>query len=83
MSYVEWWEDRILNGDVKIGTANKNISHVAGMIKAVSKRLKLRLDNVFGGLLIEGGKDGSRAPFPLGTHREVIVPNGQTGACER
>jgi integrase len=77
IAFVEWWEDRILSGDVQIGTANKNISHIAGMIKSVSKRLKLRLDNVFGGLLIEGGKDGNRSPFPPGFIENVILPNGR------
>jgi integrase len=80
IGYVEWWEDRILSGDVKIGTANKNISHIAGMIKSVSKRLKLRLDNVFGGLLIEGGKDGSRPPFPIEHIRKVILADGKLAA---
>jgi integrase len=77
LSYVNWWEDRVVNGEIQIGTANKNISHIAGMIKSVSKRLRLNLDNVFGGLLIEGGKDGSRSPFPSGFIESVILPNGR------
>jgi integrase len=77
LAYVDWWEDRIVSGEIQTGTANKNISHIAGMIKSVSKRLRLNLDNVFGGLRIEGGRDGNRSPFPTDHIRDVILPHGK------
>ena len=77
LSYVDWWEDRVVTEGINVATANKSISHVGGMIKAVSKRLGLRLDNVFAGTRIEGGKDGSRKPFDLDFIRNVILANGQ------
>jgi hypothetical protein len=27
-SYADWWEDRIVSGEINAGTANKNISHI-------------------------------------------------------
>jgi integrase len=77
LSYVDWWEDRVVTEGINVATANKSISHVGGMIKAVSKRLGLRLDNVFAGTRIEGGKDGSRKPFDLDFIRNVILADGQ------
>jgi integrase len=77
LSYVEWWEDRIFSGEVNAGTANKNISHIGGMIRAVTKRLQLRHDNVFAGTRIDGGRDGSRRPFDLDFIRNVILAEGQ------
>jgi integrase len=77
LSYVEWWEDRIVSGEVNAGTANKNISHIGGMIRAVTKRLQLRLDNVFAGTRIEGGRDGSRSPFELDFIRSTILAAGK------
>jgi integrase len=76
LSYADWWEDRVVSGEVNAGTANKNISHIGGMIRAVTKRLALRLDNVFAGTRIEGGRDGSRKPFELDFLRSVILADG-------
>jgi integrase len=58
-------------------TANKSLSHIGGMIRAVNKRLKLGLDNVFSDTRLEGGKDGSRRPFDPDFIRDVILPAGQ------
>ncbi len=77
LSYADWWEDRVVSGEVNAGTANKNISHIGGMIRAVTKRLALRLDNVFAGTRIEGGRDGNRKPFELDFIRDVILAEGQ------
>ena len=77
LSYVDWWEDRVVTEGINVGTANKSISHVGGMIRAVSKRLQLRLDNVFAGTRIEGSRDGNRKPFDPDFIRNVILADGQ------
>jgi integrase len=77
LAFADWWEDRVIAGEVNAGTANKNISHIGGMIRAVTKRLQLRLDNVFAGTRIEGGRDGNRKPFELEFIRNVILAEGQ------
>jgi integrase len=77
LSYADWWEDRVIAEGLNAGTANKNISHIGGMIRAVNKRLKLGLDNVFAGTRIEGGRDGSRKPFDLDFIRDVILADGK------
>jgi integrase len=76
LAYSDWWEERVLTEGIGAGTANKNISHIGGMIRAVNKRLKLGLDDVFAGTRIEGGRDGQRAPFPLEFIRHVILAPG-------
>jgi integrase len=77
LSYADWWEDRVLTEGIGAGTANKNISHIGGMIRAVNKRLKLGLDDVFAATRIEGGRDGQRAPFPVEFIRDVILAPGK------
>jgi integrase len=77
LAFADWWEDRVIAGKVNAGTANKNISHIGGMIRAVTKRLQLRLDNVFAGTRIEGGRDGNRSPFMVDFIRDVILADGQ------
>jgi hypothetical protein len=71
LTFASWWEDRVIKHGINIGTANKNITHIGGMIRAVNKRLKLGLDNVFAGTRIEGGKDGKRPPFPVEFIRNI------------
>ena len=77
LSYADWWEDRVLTEGIGAGTANKNISHIGGMIRAVNKRLKLGFDDVFAATRIEGGRDGQRAPFPVEFIRDVILSPGK------
>jgi integrase len=76
LSFADWWEDRVVTEGISVGTANKNISHIGGMIRAVTKRLQLRLDNVFAGTRIEGGRDGNRKPFEADFIRNVILADG-------
>lgn len=77
LSYADWWEDRVVDEGIKVGTANKSISHVNGMMRAVDKRYKLGLDNVFSGTRIESGKDGSRKPFELDFIKNTILADGK------
>jgi integrase len=76
LAFADWWEERVINEGIGAGTANKNISHIGGMIRAVDKRLQLRLDNVFAGTRIEGGRDGKRSPFSVEFIRETILADG-------
>ena len=63
LRFTDWWADRVVNDGVKIGTANKNISHIGGMLRRVIKRHRLPIDLVFAGARLEGNDDGSRPPF--------------------
>ena len=67
---------RVSNDGIEINTMNKNLGHLSAMFRAVIKRLKLRLDDLFGGLRQEGGKDGNRPPFPIEFIRNVILAPG-------
>ena len=76
LSFADWWEERVVSEGIGAGTANKNISHITGMMKAVDKRLQLRLDNVFAGTRIEGGRDGKRSAFTVEHIRDQILALG-------
>jgi integrase len=77
LAFTDWWEERVINDGIGAGTANKNISHIGGMLRAVNKRLKLGLDDAFAGTRIEGGRDGQRAPFPVEFIRDCILAPGK------
>jgi site-specific recombinase XerD len=76
VAYADYWEGRTIAEGISPNSANKNISHIGGMIKAVNKRLALGLDSVFSGTRIDGGRDGSRAPFAVDHIRNVILAPG-------
>jgi hypothetical protein len=77
LAFSDWWEERVVTEGLGAGTANKNISHIGGMIRSVNKRLKLGLDDVFAATRIDGGRDGQRAPFPVAFIRDVILAPGK------
>jgi integrase len=76
LAFADWWEERVVREGLNPGTANKNITHIGGMMRAVNKRLQLGLDNVFAGTRIEGGRDGKRAPFSTDFIRKTILAEG-------
>lgn len=72
--YADHWEARVISGEINAGTANKSISHVTGMVRAVNKRLRLGLDpSIFTETRLEGGRDGNRSPFTVDHIRNVIL----------
>jgi hypothetical protein len=76
VAYADFWEGRTIAEGISPSSANKNISHIGGMIRAVDKRLKLGLDHVFSGTRLEGGRDGNRSPFTVEHIRNVILAPG-------
>lgn len=76
LKYSDRWEERVLDEGLQEGTANKNITHITGMLRAVSKRHRLRLDPVFAGTRLEGGTSRSRKPFDAAFIVNVILAPG-------
>lgn len=61
--FVDWWSERVADGEVVADTANRNLTHITGMISAVARRHRLALDRVFAGLRLEGEASRPRPPF--------------------
>jgi integrase len=57
------WQQRILNGEVQIHTANKSIGRVASMFKAIDENKQLALVRIFDHLRIKGGVENQRVAF--------------------
>ncbi|MGY3081938.1 hypothetical protein ACVWZZ_008346 [Bradyrhizobium sp. LM6.10] len=68
LAFADWWEERVITEGIGAGTANKNITHIGGMIRAVNKRLKLGLDDVFAGHPHRGPSRWSTRHFLRGLH---------------
>lgn len=63
LTYTDFWTKRVVDGEVVADTANRNLTHITGMLSAVSRRHRLNLDRVFAGLRLEGEASRPRPPF--------------------
>jgi hypothetical protein len=45
LRFADHWESRVVDGEVVAETANRNITHITGMLSAVSRRHRLNLDD--------------------------------------
>jgi hypothetical protein len=63
IDYTEWWRDRVLNDNVAVKTANKDIGQLGRMLKDVSIRRRLKIPDIFKGLRLRGEAKRSRVPF--------------------
>jgi hypothetical protein len=50
IDYSEWWRDRVINDDVAVKSANKDIGQLSRMLKDVSIRRRLNIPEIFKGL---------------------------------
>ena len=58
-----YWQERIVNGEVEIDTANKSIGRMSSMFMAIDESKQLGLPKIFDKLRIGGGKDNQRVAF--------------------
>jgi integrase len=80
LRFTDHWEKRVVEGEVEAGTANRNLTHIKGMLSAVSKRYRLNLDPVFAGARLEGDRARPRPPFtPAFIVNRILAP----GALDR
>jgi integrase len=63
IAFVDHWTARVVDGEVKPDTANRNMTHISGMLSAVARRHRLRLEPVFAGLRLEVDRARPRPPF--------------------
>lgn len=76
LDFRDWWQERIVNEDVEIATANKDFGHINKMLRKVDEVHRLGLAPVFGSLRIAGGTVGSRKPYPTDFLQEHILAEG-------
>lgn len=76
LDFRAWWTSRILQEDIKIATANKDIGNLDTMFRTVEARRRLGLASVFGDLRIEGGIKESRVPFARAFVQDRILATG-------
>jgi integrase len=71
-----YWQDRVVAGEVEIGTANKSIGHIGAMFRAINESKQLNLPPIFDRIRISGGKDGQRLAFAPDFVQDRILVQG-------
>jgi integrase len=72
-----YWQDRIVAGDVAIDTANKYVGRIAAMYRAVSAAKMLNLPAIFDKTAIRGGGIEQRVPYRPEFVQTRILSEGQ------
>lgn len=76
VEFREWWQKRIVEEGLDIGTANKDIGHVSKMLRVVDLTNQLRLEPVFQNLRLSGAVAAQRAAFTDAFVQEKILAEG-------
>lgn len=79
LDFREHWQERLLDGEVEIGTANKQIGHLNKMWRVLNMIERLELSPVFAELRIEGEGEAQRAAFEAEFVRDRILQPGAFG----
>lgn len=78
--YRNWWADRIVDEDLEIATANKNIGLISRMYRDFNKVNQLNLAPIFADLRIEGEIDRQRAAFAAEfVETKILAPGALDG----
>ncbi len=76
LRFRNWWLDRIVDEGVEIGTANKNIGHIAKMVKDVTRAHQMQMPAIFAELRVEGEREKQRAAFTADFVQDRILAAG-------
>jgi hypothetical protein len=78
IDYAEWWRDRVINDDVAVKSANKDIGQLSRMLKEVSIRRRLNIPEIFKGLRLRGQTERSRMPFETEFIQHKLMPRARS-----
>jgi len=76
INYTEWWRERVLNENMAVKSANKDIGQLSRMLKDLSIRRRLNIPEIFRGLRLRGQTERSRMPFEPEFIQEKLLADG-------
>lgn len=76
LDFQAWWQERVLDEGIEIGTANKSIGQVNKMYRTINTHYRLALPPHFSELRIEGETTASRAAFDAEFVQSCILQEG-------
>lgn len=77
LAFRDHWKDRVLQGEVEVGTANKDFGHIAKMLRTIedARRIGVSLD-AFSKLRLEGEESGQRTAYEPDFVQTKILADG-------
>jgi integrase len=77
LTFRDHWKRKVLAGEAEIGTANKQVGHIAKMLRTVedARRLGISLE-AFSKLRLEGEETGQRTAYEPEFVQKVILADG-------
>ena len=80
LAFRAWWDERCREEGHKRATANKDFTHLSGMISTVSDLKRWGLDNAFRGLSFRQDAAEARRPFsPAWIAERLLAPGALDG----
>jgi hypothetical protein len=70
------WQDRVLQGEIEVDTANKVIGSIAGMFRVINENKMLGLPSIFEKTSIRGGKQNQRVAFTPAFVQQMFMTDG-------
>lgn len=74
LDFRAWWLDRVAEEGCEPGSANKDLGHLAAMVRELAAAWRLALDNPFAGLRLAGDRHNPRTPYDPELVRARILP---------
>jgi hypothetical protein len=76
LAFRSYWQERVVNGEVGVGTGNKCIGRVAGMYRVINDSKMLGLPPVFEKINIRGEKQKQRVAYQAGFVQATFLADG-------
>lgn len=70
-----WWQGRLIDEGLDVGTANKDIGHISKMLRTLDTAYMLDLKPIFQRLRFEGEEDRQRAAFEADYVQRSLLDN--------
>lgn len=75
-AFADFLQQRVLDGEIMIATANKAIRHAASMFRMINRKQQLELPDIFKHATIEGEKDKKRVMYEAEFIQEKLLAEG-------
>ena len=76
LTFREWWLDRVRRDGIEVGTANKDIGHLNGMLNDIDDLHRLNLGRVFDRMRLRGEKTNQAPSFTTEWVRDKLLAPG-------
>ncbi len=79
LDFRAWWLDRVRDEGYDQGSANKDLGHLANMMRTLDEAWRLGLSRPLEGVRIAGERHNPRIPYEPSFVRERILPGRELG----